>query len=129
MACETNALFYEARCFAGLTGFQLQLINTQLLCQILNGKTTPVNCDAQQLLDASSCFACLTPFELQIIQTELLCEILQSGGAGGKTCLDCGIVDPVAAPPCNCAMYYNSLTGSMWIWDSTLVKWYALIGG
>src|ERR1044071_2767782 len=117
-SCDVNDLLYTARCFTGLTNFQLQLVIASLLCRLLNGGKA-VTCDAQELLDASNCFSCLTPFQLQVVQTELLCEILQSGGAGGKTCLSCGVVDPVAAPDCDCAVYYNSLTGAFFVWDST----------
>ena len=126
--CETNDLLYAARCFGGLTAFQLQLINAALLCQILSDSPTPVTCDAQELLNAAGCFSCLTPMQLQIIQTQLLCEILNGGGTGGGACLECGTVNPTVAATSDCCIYYRRDTGAFWFWDSVGATWIMFIG-
>jgi len=81
------------------------------------------SCDVQTLLDAGACFLSRNPEERSAIGIQLLCEILQAGGGSGNSCLLCGDVDPVAAPPCTCALSYNKAKGALWIWDNDILIW------
>jgi len=127
--CTTSELMQQAANLSGLSPGQLELVKTVLLCRILHIQNPMASCDVQDLLNDSSCFACLYPFQLSVIQTQLLCEILHAGGGSGNSCLMCGDADPVAAPNCECALYYNRSTSSFWYWDDNLSIWAMLIGG
>jgi len=127
--CTTSELMQQAAELSGLSPGQLELVKTVLLCRILHLNNPMASCDVQDLLNDANCFACLFPFQLSVIQTQLLCEILTAGGGGGASCLLCGNADPVDAPNCACALYYNMLTSSFWYWDSNLATWAMLIGG
>ena len=127
--CTTSELMQQAACLSCLSPGQLELIKTVILCRILHLNNPMASCDVQDLLDDANCFSCLYPYQLSLIQTQLLCEILNAGGGGGSSCLLCGNVDPVAAPACACALYYNMLTSSFWYWDNNLATWAMLIGG
>ena len=117
--CNTNSLLAQAGCFSCLAMDQLQLVNTALLCQILQATNPMASCDVSTLLASARCFeGCTTPAQLMLIQTQLLCEILAlSGGDTGGSGVGCGVVDPVAAPAGGCGIYYRTDTGSVWIWD------------
>jgi hypothetical protein len=127
--CTTSDLLQEAACFSCLSPIQLELIQTAMLCRILQNVDPMANCDVNTLLESANCFTCLFPFQLQVVQTQLLCEILNSGGGLGSSCLLCGDSDPVETPLCECALYYNKSTSSFWYWDSNLSIWAMLIGG
>lgn len=118
----------ESACFCSLGSKQLALISVSLLCKLWQQNNPMAQCNVSSLLSDARCFDCLTPKEISIVQTQLLCEILQSGGGGGNSCLLCGDVDPVDAPDCDCATYYNKQTGSFWVWDVDTASWFALIG-
>ena len=126
--CTTSDLMQEAAELSGLSPGQLELVKTVILCRILNLSNPMASCDVQELLDDANCFACLFPFQLSLIQTQLLCEILNAGGGSGSSCLLCGDSDPVVAPACACALYYNRSTSSFWYWDANLAIWAMLIG-
>lgn len=80
-------------------------------------------CNVQSLLNDANCFSCLGQKELDVIQTQLMCEIVIAGGVGGQSCNKCGDVDPTEDPNCDCATYYNNLTGKFWVWDDTAGEW------
>lgn len=126
--CSASELLAESACFCGLGEKDLELVKISLLCKIWQFNDPMAVCDATDLLESARCFDCLTPKQLSIVQTELLCEILQSGGGGGQSCLLCGDVDPTDAPECNCAIYYNKTTGSLWIWYVDLLQWFSILG-
>lgn len=67
---------------------------------------------------------------LWAIEQKILGALLDGAGGGGSgsSCLLCGAADPVAAPSCTCALYYNVTTGSFWYWDNTGAAWVMLIG-
>lgn len=101
---------------------QLQMVNTALLCQILQAANPMATCDPAALLESAKCFAgCASPAQLMLIQTQLLCEILAVGGGGGGgggsgvTCLDAS--DPVDAPTTGCGIAYRKDNGNIFIWD------------
>ncbi len=127
--CTTSDLLQHAAQYNGLSAHQLELVKVVLLCRILQANDPMASCDVQSLLNDANCFACLFPFQLSVIQTQLLCEILSGGGGGGSSCLLCGTVDPVVAPVCDCALYYNRATASFWYFDSGTATWVMLIGG
>lgn len=114
--CSPQELLGESSCFSCYPEKQLELIKLALLCRWLKILDPMASCSPQELLDDASCFLCLNPGDWNIIQTQLLCEILQAGGGGGNSCLLCGAVDPVDAPTCTCAIYYNTVTMRFFIW-------------
>jgi len=117
--CTVSSLFKASAGFASLLAGQLQIVQTVLLCKILQANDPMADCTSQALLDAGKCYACLGPGQLQIIQTQLLCEILQAGGGGGSSCLLCSpTADPVDPPECPCALYYRKDNGRFWYWEA-----------
>lgn len=127
--CDANELVELANCFSCLMPYQLELVKTVLLCQLANpNAVNPMaNCDVQALMSDASCFSCLTSFQLSVIQTQLLCEILNGGGSGAA-CIECGAAAPVDPAGCDCSLYYNTTTASMYYWDSALAQWVLLLG-
>lgn len=114
-----------ANCFAQLDSWQLRLVNTSLLCQILQAHNPMATCDIQSLLNDANCFACLGEKELTTIQTQLLCEILNGGST--SACITCVDAAPVDDPGCDCAIAYGrvgtAVAGYWWQWDSAGAKW------
>ena len=111
----------QANCFASLAADQLQMVIAALLCQILKAYNPMADCSTETLLASARCFAgCSSPAQLMLIQTQLLCEILAAGGGGGggggTGSVLCGAGAP-ASTPTGCAIYYQTDTGSIWIWD------------
>lgn len=129
--CSPEDLLNTSKCFACLTPYQLELVKTALLCQILQISNPMATCDAQTLLDNAKCLKCLTPGQLALIQTQLLCEIMSAGGTGGGSgnVLCSQSSNPVSAPTGDCALYYRRDNGNLWYWDSALAQWILLIGG
>lgn len=122
--CDAADALDSAKCYGVLTSFQLSMIQTQLLCQILKASNPMASCDPQELVSDSKCFGCLTPFQLQLIQTQLLCEILHSGGSPGQTCLLCGDGPPTDDATCDCSIYYsNPPNAGVWVWDPVGSAW------
>lgn len=120
--CSTTSLLSSANCFACLAADQLQMVIAALLCEILKAVSPMANCDVSSLLSSARCFAgCSSPAQLMLIQTQLLCEILHAEDSivGGTGSVLCGAADPVNAPAGNCAVYYRTDTGSIWIWDGS----------
>jgi hypothetical protein len=126
--CTTEDLLSEASCFACYPDGQQKLMQLVLLCRWLKVLDPMADCSPQGLLDDAACLGCHTPGEWVVIQTQLLCEILHAGGGSGNSCLLCGDVDPVADPDCDCARYYNNLTGADWIWDDAFGIWRKISG-
>lgn len=125
--CDANELFATGRRFTGLTGPQLQILITALLCEILVQSNPMAECNVNDLLNAGKCFNCLTPGQLSIVQTQLLCEILHSGGTG-VTCLLCGNGAPTDDAPCDCSIYYSTPPNAgVWVWDSVTSAWECVI--
>lgn len=126
-ACNPFDLLNASACFSCLTGQQLQVVNTVLLCQILQAANPMATCDPQAILTANPCLSNLTGYELAVIQTELLCEILQAGGGGGQSCIICANADPTTAPACACALYYRKDNDAVWLWNADTSTWDQLI--
>lgn len=127
--CSVQDLMAVANFFNGLTGYQLALISTSLLCKILQNSNPVATCDVSSLLNDARCFECLTPYQNALIQSQLLCEILNAGGSSGAGCLLCSAAsNPVNPPTCDCALFYRRDTGAMWFWDVGLGQWVLLIG-
>ena len=114
------------------TVYQLLLIQTQLLFDILGGGSSMTTlAQAQAKLDEAGCLNCFTAYQLALIQSQLLIDIA-AGGGGGSSCLLCGDVDPVAAPTCECGLYYNRISGGVWVWIAGPPfgpLWLQVIGG
>lgn len=125
--CSASELVAAAKCFGVLDQWQLELVKTSLLCQILQLNDPMATCNVQELLNDANCFACLSQKDLEVIQTQLLCEILQAGGTGGQSCNLCGTADPTDDPTCDCATYYRTDTGEFWVWDDTGGDWVKIL--
>lgn len=118
--CSTTNLLSQASCFACLAADQLQMVIASLLCQILKAANPMANCDVSTLLQEAKCFqSCTAPAQLLLIQTQLLCNIWAAGGGMGAGLILCGTADPVDPPTGNCAIYYRTDTGAIWIWDGS----------
>lgn len=116
--CSTNSLLEASRQFQALDNRQLYLVIAQLLCLQLKAVNPMASCDATSLLQ-SACnnrFECLDNRQIWVVIAQVLCELLQAGGGSGNSCLLCGDADPVDAPACECAIYYNRLTLRYWVW-------------
>lgn len=127
--CNMQELMSAANCFANSTTQVLTILQTTLLCKILQNVNPMASCDIQSLLDSGKCFACVPPQQLTIIQTELLCEILQAGGTGGQGCIVCHDNFSPDPPPvgCDCALQYGRLDSYLGYWDSVALQWQPLI--
>lgn len=122
-------LINVASCLNCLTAFQLQLVRTSLLAQILQQTNPMASVDPQSLLNSAKCLECLTPGQLALVSTQLLAEILQSGGTGGNGCIVCSQnTDPVAAPGCDCALAYRRDNGNLWAWNAATAHWDLFLG-
>lgn len=131
--CDAKAL----RAIACTSGFEcldqkpLLSVIAVLFSQIVVANNPMANTNANALLQSAcaSGISCLTERELLIVLAQLACEILQSGGGGGSSCLLCGVGPPVAAPACDCALYYDRAGATLSAWDSTgAPHWFFLIG-
>jgi len=129
--CSVQELLSIAACWdCNLTGgnFQLQRLQTVLLCQILQELNPLASCAVPELIGAANAngFSKVTPYELQLLQTQLLCEILHAGGGAGQSCLLCGTGAPTEDPGCDCAIYYDKGTQEFWDWNGA--SWDKFIG-
>ena len=113
----------EAKCFCGLGQMGRELAVLALLCKWLKVLDPMAQCDVNSLMQDAKCFGCLTPDQRETLIVQLLCEILTAGGGSGNSCLTCGAFDPVDPPTCECAIHYNTTTGSMWVWDDVAMLW------
>lgn len=128
-AVNAQDLINVANCLGCLTPFQLQLVRTSLLAQILQQTNPMASVDPQSLLNSAKCLDCLTPGQLSLVSTQLLAEILQAGGTGGNGCIVCSqSSDPSTAPDCDCAIAYRRDNGNFWTWNSATANWDKIIG-
>lgn len=97
-----------------------------LLCQILKVYDPMSDCDVQTLVNSAACFNCLSKDELQRVIAQLLCDIKDAGSVSSG-CVDCGTVDPVAAPTGTCCVYYRHDNGAVWVWKATTASWLQVI--
>lgn len=110
---------------AQLSGSVLQAIRVYILQAIVNGETVVTS--AQDLLTAAKCYiACIPEGVLAAIEVYLLTQIANGGAGSGGGVLN-GIIDPVAAPSGDAALYYNTNTGTLWAWNPTTVAWNQLL--
>lgn len=79
-ACVVNDLIAANPCLAALSPFDLQVVKTQMLCNLLDKLQNggEVTCDIATLLDQGKCFYDLDPFMLEVVEASLLCEISQA---------------------------------------------------
>lgn len=73
--CDPNELLAEGKCFGCLTIQQLEVVEAQLLCNLLQALDPMASCDINELLADGKCFGCLTSYQLRQIQAQLLCNI------------------------------------------------------
>lgn len=77
--CDPNTLLEEGACFGCLATHQLELIQAQLLCNLLNLSDPMASCDPNTLLAEGKCFACLNSHQLRIVIAQLLCNLVDVG--------------------------------------------------
>lgn len=77
--CSIQTLIDADPCLVQLQSFDLLVLETQLLCNLLDklANAGEVTCDIQTLLTQGKCFYQLQPHVLQAIKIQLLCEISQ----------------------------------------------------
>lgn len=126
---SVQSLLTASNCLACIPNNQLLLIQTEVLIQLLLIANPMADTSIQGLLAQSNCLACIPPNQLALIQTQLLIQLLVAtqSGTGGTGGVECGIVNPVAAPTNTCTLFYNTANQSLWYWDAAGVKWQALI--
>jgi len=75
MACDTNTLLEQAKCFqCVMTGDLFPAVEIVLLCAIRDG--TALTCDPQALVTQASCIrGCIPPGMMSAVKLALLCEI------------------------------------------------------
>lgn len=78
--CDYQELISADPCLLALTPFQLEVVITQQLCNLLDKieNAGAVTCDIATLLDQGKCFATLPYHVLKAIQAQLLCEISEA---------------------------------------------------
>lgn len=118
--CDSTTLL-EIACENGLSCLDernLTIATAVIFCQILQAANPMAQCDANSILQSAcnSGISCLGDRDLKVVMVQLACEILQAGGGGGNSCLLCGDVNPVDAPDCACAIYYNRISKGFFIW-------------
>jgi|SRR6185436_5583269 len=121
--CDPGELLALTGCCDTYSQHDLLRIIVGARCQLLQLIDPMATCDFSQLMQDTSALAGKSPHDLLRIIAGVDCEILQAGGTGGQSCLLCGDVDPVAAPSCTCAMYYNKMMGALWIWNNDTLAW------
>lgn len=132
-ACNPFDLLSASGCFTCLLPYQLQVVNTALLCQILQAANPMAVCDPQAILESNPCLSNMTAYQLAVIQTELLCEILQTGGGGGgSACLVAQSGGPVAPCPVAFGIGYDDdfaspTSGQFWYWSLANNQWVKFI--
>ena len=123
--CSASELLSVASDFRNRSSFELAVIRTSLLCQILQEANPMADCSTSTLLQSFGCCTNLSIWQLEAIQAQLLCEILHAGGGGGQSCLTCSInTDPVDEPTCDCAMHYRKDNSTIWYWDGEAMQWF-----
>lgn len=116
-----NALAEAATCYDCIEPGRQQAVIVYLLDQLrlLKGGAVMTN---QELADAAKCFSCIDQGKLLAIGIYLLDQVVTSG-----TGILCGTDDPPTSTPTGCAIYYNTATSEVWIWNTTASQWDALI--
>jgi hypothetical protein len=74
--CNVDTLIAANPCFAALNPHALQVVITQMLCNLSEGDTA--TCDVDTLLEQGACFYAMPPFILSVLQAQLLCEIISA---------------------------------------------------
>jgi hypothetical protein len=119
MAIDADSLIAESKCHMckltpGMVGYVILVV----LDHIRNGE--PVSTDPQTLITEATCLMCkLTPGLLPYATLASVIAISNSG-TGGVTY---GTVNPTTAPLGNSGLYYNTTTGSVWVWNSATAAW------
>ena len=125
-AISSQTLFQEAacyQCFGSLT--ETQMLRFALLARALLRLNPLAATDPQSLIAYASCQSCFSSGSLNdMMELALLDQIAQNSGGGGSSCLLCGLVDPVDVPACECALYINKTTSTIWYWDSGAASWF-----
>jgi len=123
MACTPSELLAPTACCDTYSDHDLLRMILGVRCQTLQAIDPMASCDFSQWLVDTGPVSNQGAHGLLRMILGVECEILQAGGLGGGTCISCGVADPVADPGCNCAYYYNKLTGAEWIWDDDFTIW------
>lgn len=74
--CDVQSLMDDAACFNTLTPFQLRVVQTQLLANILLALDPGADVSVDALLADAACFNALEPGTLNVVLAQLLCEVV-----------------------------------------------------
>lgn len=74
--CNVDTLIAANPCFAALEPFELQVVITQMLCNLAEG--AEATCDIQTLLTQGACFYAMPQQILAVLQAQLLCDIISA---------------------------------------------------
>lgn len=124
MATDRNTLLAETACYSCTSAGVVKVLELGLLRQILLALDPMADTSVNTLLASVPCYACLPAGQQALIGLALLKQIVDTGGGGG---VEYGIVDPVAAPPGNSGMFYNTTSGAVWVWNPTTASWDQII--
>lgn len=122
MTCDPQSLVNSAKCLPCIPQDKQMSVLIYIFARMANITTDPAG-----LISLARCFHCIPQAEQMPVLLYVACQIINSGGGGGPTCLLCGTTNPVGAPVCTCAIYYNTTNASLWYWDNGNVKWQPLI--
>ena len=127
--CNTSELLAPTACCDTFSEHDLLRMLVGARCRLLHVLSPMTICDFSELLQSTAALAGKSRHDLLRILIGVDCEILSGGGISGASCTLCGNGDPVAAPDCDCATYYDKLNGAQWIWDDDVLIWRQISGG
>lgn len=119
--CDPNELLAEGKCFGCLTIQQLEVVEAQLLCNLLQALDPMASCDINDLLAEGKCFGCLTSYQLRQVQAQLLCNVLDSITTAIGANPICGVGSPegvVTGTACG-QWYLNTANGDKFMFSGT----------
>jgi hypothetical protein len=132
MACTPSELLALTACCDTYSQHALLRLIVGARCQTLQLIDPMAACDFNTWLQDTSFLKGKSIHDLLRIIVGVECAVLNAGGLGGDSCILCGTVDPVAAPSCDCALYYKRTVdgnGEFWYWDADTLAWVKFLGG
>jgi hypothetical protein len=115
MATDVNTLLEASKCYENCAApGQWQLLKLGLLQQILLASNPMADTSVNALLEDAKCYACLSPGIWMLLELALLQQIVNNGGGGSGGSTLCGAGAPVAAPSGTCALYINTVDGTLY---------------
>lgn len=114
----------DAACYGCFEERQMGAVAISLLVKLIQFYDPMASADVDDLMADAVCYTCLEPRQMGAIQLDLLRQVVDLITSGAASGVDCGDVDPVAAPLTTCRFYYNRVSGGMWYWNATTAVWH-----